>query len=149
MTISNSSRHLFTAKAIVVPIAGLTFFIWAIVKAKGVGPIIHQPGTLHGSKLAWAMLSGFGSCMSNMATLIVYVLVRLRTVQLALLISPGPGSFIYSEMPPILPVEHARLLQPCGLNLSASRSDFPLSVSSASLSRLPVKSYTVRPSGVP
>ncbi|KAF9513307.1 hypothetical protein BS47DRAFT_1344355 [Hydnum rufescens UP504] len=64
-------RHLFTAKAIVVPIAGLVFFIWAIVKAKGVGPIIHQPGTLHGSKLAWAMLSGFGSCMSNMATLIV------------------------------------------------------------------------------
>ncbi|KAF8299891.1 NCS1 nucleoside transporter family [Clavulina sp. PMI_390] len=64
-------RHLFTAKAIVVPIAGITFFVWAIVKAHGVGPIIHQPSKLHGSAKGWAMVSAFGSCMSNMATLIV------------------------------------------------------------------------------
>ncbi|EIM89091.1 uncharacterized protein STEHIDRAFT_129629 [Stereum hirsutum FP-91666 SS1] len=46
-------RHLFTLKAIVAPTAGITFFIWCIVKAKGVGPIIHQPATLHGSALGW------------------------------------------------------------------------------------------------
>ncbi|KAG9128279.1 hypothetical protein FRC07_001920 [Ceratobasidium sp. 392] len=64
-------RHLFTAKAIVVPIAGITFFIWSIVKAKGVGPIIHQPSALHGSDLAWAMVTSLMSCISNMATLVV------------------------------------------------------------------------------
>ncbi|EJF57376.1 hypothetical protein DICSQDRAFT_69652 [Dichomitus squalens LYAD-421 SS1] len=63
-------RHLFTLKAVVVPIAGITFFIWCIVKAHGVGPIIHQPATLHGSALGWGMVSSIMSCISNMATLV-------------------------------------------------------------------------------
>ncbi|GLB45597.1 putative permease for cytosine/purines, uracil, thiamine, allantoin [Lyophyllum shimeji] len=63
-------RHLFTLKAIVAPAAGITFFIWCIVKAKGVGPIIRQPGMLHGSDLGWAMVSSLMSCISNMATLV-------------------------------------------------------------------------------
>ncbi|KAF7351206.1 hypothetical protein MSAN_01551700 [Mycena sanguinolenta] len=63
-------RHLFTLKSIVAPTAGITFFIWCIVKAKGVGPIIRQPSTLHGSDLAWAMVSSLMSCISNMATLV-------------------------------------------------------------------------------
>ncbi|THH16125.1 hypothetical protein EW146_g4467 [Bondarzewia mesenterica] len=63
-------RHLFTLKAIVAPTAGITFFIWCIVRAKGVGPIIHQPSTLHGSELGWAMVSSLMSCISNMATLV-------------------------------------------------------------------------------
>lgn len=69
--IAHSSRHLFTAKAIFVPIAGFVFFIWVIVRAKGVGPIIQQPGTLHGSDLGWAMIVSLMSCISNMATLAV------------------------------------------------------------------------------
>jgi len=64
-------RHLFTAKAIFVPIAGVTFFIWSIIKAKGVGPIIHQPARIHGSEMSWAMVVSLMSCISNMATLIV------------------------------------------------------------------------------
>jgi len=63
-------RHLFTLKSIVAPTAGITFFIWCIVKANGVGPIIKQPSTIHGSELAWAMVSSLMSCISNMATLI-------------------------------------------------------------------------------
>ncbi|KAI0642592.1 permease for cytosine/purines, uracil, thiamine, allantoin-domain-containing protein [Trametes meyenii] len=63
-------RHLFTVKAVVVPIAGITFFIWCIVKAHGVGPIIHQPASLHGSDLGWGMVSSIMSCISNMATLV-------------------------------------------------------------------------------
>lgn len=63
-------RHLFTAKAIFAPTAGIIFFVWSIVKAKGVGPIIHQPGKLHGSDLAWQMVIAIMSCVSNMATLI-------------------------------------------------------------------------------
>ncbi|KAF8870175.1 permease for cytosine/purines, uracil, thiamine, allantoin-domain-containing protein [Infundibulicybe gibba] len=63
-------RHLFTLKAIVAPMAGITFFIWCIVKAHGVGPIIHQPAKLHGSDLAWAMVVSLMSCISNMATLV-------------------------------------------------------------------------------
>lgn len=63
-------RHLFTVKAIIVPIAGITFFIWCIVKAHGVGPIIHQPSTARGATLGWAMVSSLMSCISNMATLV-------------------------------------------------------------------------------
>ncbi|TCD70712.1 hypothetical protein EIP91_002088 [Steccherinum ochraceum] len=63
-------RHLFTIKAVVVPIAGITFFVWCIAKAHGVGPIIHQPAKIHGSTLSWAMVSSLMSCISNMATLV-------------------------------------------------------------------------------
>ena len=70
------SRHLFTLKAIVAPAAGVIFFIWCIVKAKGVGPIMSQPATVHGSELGWAMVVSLMSCISNMATLIVQVSPR-------------------------------------------------------------------------
>ncbi|OJA19827.1 hypothetical protein AZE42_11397 [Rhizopogon vesiculosus] len=62
-------RHFFTFKTIITPIACVIFMIWCIVKAKGVGPIIHQPGTLHGSELAWNMISGAGICISSLITL--------------------------------------------------------------------------------
>ncbi|KZO94308.1 hypothetical protein CALVIDRAFT_539063 [Calocera viscosa TUFC12733] len=64
-------RHLFTVKAFVVPTAGISFFIWAIVKAHGIGPIVHQPNTIHGSELGWAMVNGIMSSIANFATLIV------------------------------------------------------------------------------
>ncbi|KAL2071447.1 hypothetical protein VTL71DRAFT_12682 [Oculimacula yallundae] len=64
-------RHLFTLKAFVVPTAGIAFFIWAVVRAKGLGPIVKQPNTSHGSKLAWGMVTGIMSAISNFATLIV------------------------------------------------------------------------------
>ncbi|KAI0729848.1 permease for cytosine/purines, uracil, thiamine, allantoin-domain-containing protein [Fomitopsis betulina] len=63
-------RHLFTIKAIIVPIAGIAFFIWCIVKAHGVGPIVRQPSKIHGSSLGWAMVANLMSCVSNMATLV-------------------------------------------------------------------------------
>jgi NCS1 family nucleobase:cation symporter-1 len=64
-------RHLFTVKAYFVPTAGIAFFIWSIVKAKGIGPIVHQPGTAHGSELGWGMVKGIMSSIANFATLIV------------------------------------------------------------------------------
>jgi NCS1 family nucleobase:cation symporter-1 len=64
-------RHLFTVKAFVVPTAGVAFFIWALVRAKGIGEIVHQPNTAHGSKLAWGMVTGIMSSIANFATLIV------------------------------------------------------------------------------
>src|SRR5277367_592467 len=64
-------RHLFTVKAYIVPTAGIAFFIWAIVRAKGIGPIVRQSNTSHGSKLAWGMVSGIMSAIANFATLIV------------------------------------------------------------------------------
>ncbi|KIM47162.1 hypothetical protein M413DRAFT_422927 [Hebeloma cylindrosporum] len=63
-------RHLFTLKAVITPIAGITFFVWCIVKAKGVGPIMSRPSKLHGSELSWSMLVSLMSCISNMATLV-------------------------------------------------------------------------------
>ncbi|KAJ4290343.1 uracil permease [Kalmusia sp. IMI 367209] len=64
-------RHLFTVKAYFVPTAGIAFFIWAIVRAKGIGPIVHQPGSVHGSELGWLMVRGIMSAIANFATLIV------------------------------------------------------------------------------
>jgi len=64
-------RHLFTVKAYFVPCAGLAFFIWAIVRAHGIGPIVHQGGTLSGSALGWGVVKGIMSSIANFATLIV------------------------------------------------------------------------------
>ncbi|MCJ1339221.1 hypothetical protein MMC09_004510 [Bachmanniomyces sp. S44760] len=64
-------RHLFTVKAFFVPVAGVAFFIWAIVKAHGIGPIVHQPARAKGSALGWAMVKGIMSSIANFATLIV------------------------------------------------------------------------------
>jgi len=64
-------RHLFTVKAYVVPTAGIAFFIWSVVRAKGIGPIVHQPGEKHGSELGWLMVRGIMSAIANFATLIV------------------------------------------------------------------------------
>jgi len=64
-------RHLFTVKAYFVPTAGVAFFIWAIVKAGGIGPIVKQGGEAQGSDLAWGMIKGIMSSIANFATLIV------------------------------------------------------------------------------
>ncbi|PYH48400.1 nucleobase cation symporter-1 family protein [Aspergillus saccharolyticus JOP 1030-1] len=64
-------RHLFTVKAVYSPIAAIAFFAWAISRANGIGPIVHQPATVHGSVLAWAVVKSIMSCLSNFATLIV------------------------------------------------------------------------------
>lgn len=83
----SKSRHLFTLKAVVVPIAGIAFFVWCIVKAHGIGPVVRQPAQLHSSDLGWAMIFSLMSCISNMATLVTCVLLspyltRFRTYTL-------------------------------------------------------------------
>jgi NCS1 family nucleobase:cation symporter-1 len=64
-------RHLFTVKSYIVPVAGFAFFGWCIRKAGGVGPIIHQGNTAHGSTLAWAFVNGVMTSIANFSTLIV------------------------------------------------------------------------------
>ncbi|KAI0426943.1 permease for cytosine/purines, uracil, thiamine, allantoin-domain-containing protein [Xylaria sp. FL1042] len=64
-------RHLFTVKAYFVPTAGIAFFIWALVRAGGAGPIVNQPAKLQGSELAWEFVKGVLSSIANFATLIV------------------------------------------------------------------------------
>jgi nucleobase:cation symporter-1, NCS1 family len=64
-------RHLFTVKSWTVPIAGILFMVWAIVKAGGIGPIVHQGSTISGSKKGWAVVGAIMDCISNFATLIV------------------------------------------------------------------------------
>lgn len=56
-------RHLFTVKAYFVPCAGVAFFIWAIVRAGGIGPIVHQPSSLTGSALGWEIVKGKSTCL--------------------------------------------------------------------------------------
>jgi NCS1 family nucleobase:cation symporter-1 len=64
-------RHLFTVKAIYSPIAAIAFFAWEISRAHGIGPIVHQPNTVHGSTLAWTFVKGIMSCIGNFAALIM------------------------------------------------------------------------------
>ncbi|KMK62662.1 uridine permease Fui1 [Aspergillus fumigatus Z5] len=64
-------RHLFTAKAIYSPIAAIAFFAWSIARANGIGPVVHQPATVHGSTLAWAIVKAIMSCLGNFAALIM------------------------------------------------------------------------------
>ncbi|KAJ5682492.1 Uracil permease [Penicillium macrosclerotiorum] len=64
-------RHLFTVKAIYSPIAAIAFFAWAISRAHGIGPIVKQGNTVHGSTLAWAFVKGVMSCIGNFAALIM------------------------------------------------------------------------------
>lgn len=64
-------RHLFTVKAYVVPAAGLGFFIWATVRARGIGPVISKGATVSGSTLAWAFMKGIMSSIGNFASMIV------------------------------------------------------------------------------
>lgn len=64
-------RHLFTVKAYFVPCAGVAFLIWAVVRAGGIGPIVHKPASISGSVLAWQFVKGIMSAIANFATLIV------------------------------------------------------------------------------
>lgn len=63
-------KLLFTVKAYVAPAAGIAFFIWAIVRANGIGPIVKEPAEKSGGALGWAIVTGIMSSISNFATLI-------------------------------------------------------------------------------
>lgn len=64
-------RHLFSVKAYFVPTAGIAFFIWTLVRAKGAGPVIHQKSSITASRFAWEIILGIMSSVANFATLIV------------------------------------------------------------------------------
>ncbi|KAH7150481.1 permease for cytosine/purines, uracil, thiamine, allantoin-domain-containing protein [Dactylonectria estremocensis] len=64
-------RHLFTVKAYVVPVAGIAFLAWSVSRAGGIGPIVKQKNSIHGSDLAWEIIKGIMSSIANFATLIV------------------------------------------------------------------------------
>ncbi|CAI5758688.1 unnamed protein product [Candida verbasci] len=63
-------RHIFTVKAYVVPVAGVAFLVWTIVKAGGIGPVVHQKAKVGGSALAWAFIESTMNALANFATLI-------------------------------------------------------------------------------
>ncbi|KAL1408890.1 uracil permease [Vanrija albida] len=63
-------KWLFMAKAVVGPIVGFALFGWSISRAGGMGPVLSQPSTLHGSDRSWAMLTAISACTSNMFTLV-------------------------------------------------------------------------------
>ena len=54
-----------------MPCAGTIYLIWVIAKAGGIGPVVTQSNTIHGSELAWAVVKGIMSSIANFATLIM------------------------------------------------------------------------------
>ena len=138
------SRHFFTLKAIVAPIAGITFFIWCIVKAHGVGPIIHQPATLRGSALGWGMVSSTMSCVSNMATLVTYV-----PSYSSILCSFSLLLIVLAGTPPTSPLVRASRKPLSGHSSSPSLCVSPSSASSGSSSARPRRRSMARPFGLP
>lgn len=73
-------RHLFTVKAYFVPTAAIVYFGWAIGRANGIGPIVHQPAEAQGSVLAWAFVSGVMSSIANFATLVTLTTITILSV---------------------------------------------------------------------
>ncbi|KAJ5613308.1 hypothetical protein N7510_006502 [Penicillium lagena] len=64
-------RHLFTVKAYFSPACAVAFFGWAIARAHGLGPIITQPNTAHGSAFGWAIVKSIMNCIANFAALVI------------------------------------------------------------------------------
>jgi hypothetical protein len=100
-------RHLFTVKAFVAPVGGISLFAWSIARAGGAGPIIHQGSTASGSVLAWGVIAGIMSAVSNFATLIVSDSWNRTSRMLAN--QGGPRSTILTS-----PVSRVHLALPCG-----------------------------------
>ncbi|KAJ5806703.1 hypothetical protein N7474_010295 [Penicillium riverlandense] len=64
-------RHLFTIKAYFSPTCAIAFFGWAIARAHGLGPIVTQSNSAHGSALAWVFVKSIMSCIANFAALVI------------------------------------------------------------------------------
>lgn len=64
-------RHLFTAKAYFCSTAGIAFLVWTIVRAHGIGPVIHEQTALSTSDHAWAFINSTMSSLSNFSTFIL------------------------------------------------------------------------------
>lgn len=104
-------KHLFTAKAIAMPIAAFGLFGWVVGKADGLGPIIKEPSKVSGSTFGWYFVIAVMSQMSNMVTLATnvpdwarlstkptdVVLPQLITIPLVFSITSLIGIFISSS----------------------------------------------------
>ncbi|KAF5353440.1 hypothetical protein D9756_008119 [Leucocoprinus leucothites] len=66
-------RHLFTFKAIIVPIAWLSMLIWAFVKVPASVSLAPKHSQLNGSALSWAWLGALNSALGFYATLSVNI----------------------------------------------------------------------------
>ncbi|UJR38310.1 hypothetical protein I4U23_030980 [Adineta vaga] len=70
-------RYLFTVKAIVVPMAGLLFFVWVVVKAKGFQPILQQlavsSATSTPTVRIWTWITAIMNCISSFVTIIINI----------------------------------------------------------------------------
>lgn len=66
-----SLRHLFTIKAVISPACGVALLIWTIVRAGGIGPVVHQKTSLTGSAHAWAFINSTMNCIANFSTLVL------------------------------------------------------------------------------
>jgi NCS1 family nucleobase:cation symporter-1 len=64
-------KYLFYVKAAVVPAAFFALFGWCIADAGGLGPIVKQPATIGGSRLAWTFVLAVMQQISNFVTLIL------------------------------------------------------------------------------
>lgn len=64
--------HPALAQSILVPIAFISLFIWALATG-GKGEIFNRPTTLSGSALGWAFLSALNGVLGNYATLSVNI----------------------------------------------------------------------------
>ncbi|KAJ7584871.1 permease for cytosine/purines, uracil, thiamine, allantoin-domain-containing protein [Mycena floridula] len=66
-------RHLFTAKAIIVPAAWLSILIWAMIRVPPSQSLTTKHTALSGSALSWAWLSSLNSALGIYATLAVNI----------------------------------------------------------------------------
>lgn len=67
-------KNVFKVKACIVPLAGLGFLIWSVVKAQGAGPIVLAKAQLRGSAVAWPFVKSTMVGISRFAPLIANAL---------------------------------------------------------------------------
>lgn len=87
----NKARWLFVAKSIIVPVAWIAIFIWALV-VEGPGPVFDQKPSAQGSQYSWVFLASMTSVLGNYATLSV------NQVSIYYLPSPNPMTVLHANV---------------------------------------------------
>jgi NCS1 family nucleobase:cation symporter-1 len=66
-------RHLFTVKAVVVPLAWMAILVWAMIKAPAKISLTSNGSSLSTSSLRWAWLSSLNSALGSYATVAINI----------------------------------------------------------------------------
>lgn len=76
----DSQQENALTKSYRAPIGGFTYLIWALVRSKGIGPLIHEPARLQGSAAVFPLVSAMVSiaCLLDLKSILMLDLCMCR-----------------------------------------------------------------------